>query len=259
MFDAREIFEAARIRHSLLGGRGYPFPNVERLKLYNLPGRNNFVLASAERDPFRSRIFEISPASAGNVILIEEHSLFCGRIFIRGSHNIAIVYGAQNHISPLNLIFEADSQLFYWGPDSTSNTATFALGYKNTAIIVGEDCMFSASIDVKTSDDHCIVDCDSGHHVNPGASVIFEPHVWVGLHSTVLKGVTVETGSIVAARSVVTKNVPAKTIVAGIPAEAIRKNCSWLRSKYHDSESKSQIMTLLQKHSKDSHRDMEAP
>ena len=47
---------------------------------------------------------------------------------------------------------------------------------------------------------------------------------WLGLNVIVLKGVEIGEGSIVAAGSVVTKSVPAWTIVAGNPAVVIREN-----------------------------------
>src|SRR3712207_863810 len=48
--------------------------------------------------------------------------------------------------------------------------------------------------------------------------VIIGHHVWIGMTSTILKGVTIGDNSIVAAGSVVTKSVPANVIVAGNPA-----------------------------------------
>ncbi len=46
--------------------------------------------------------------------------------------------------------------------------------------------------------------------------------VWIGRDAMVLEGVTVGTGAVIAARSVVTKDVPAYAIVAGMPAKIIR-------------------------------------
>ena len=46
--------------------------------------------------------------------------------------------------------------------------------------------------------------------------------VWIGMDVLVAQGVTIGTGAIVAARSVVTKNVPPYAIVAGVPARLIK-------------------------------------
>jgi acetyltransferase-like isoleucine patch superfamily enzyme len=46
---------------------------------------------------------------------------------------------------------------------------------------------------------------------------------WVGANATILRGVTIGKGGIVGAGSVVTKNVPAYTVVAGNPARPIRE------------------------------------
>ncbi|MFA4946620.1 MAG: acyltransferase [Candidatus Micrarchaeia archaeon] len=46
---------------------------------------------------------------------------------------------------------------------------------------------------------------------------------WIGAHAVILPGVTLGKGAIVAAGAVVTKSVPANTIVAGVPARVIKK------------------------------------
>ena len=68
------------------------------------------------------------------------------------------------------------------------------------------------------------------HMEDPGkrASMIFqsihiEKNVWLGANVTVLPGVTIGEGSIIAAGAVVTKDVPANMIAAGVPAKVIRK------------------------------------
>ena len=47
--------------------------------------------------------------------------------------------------------------------------------------------------------------------------------VWIGYEAVILSGVTIGDGAIVAARSVVTRDVPPYTIVGGVPARPIRK------------------------------------
>jgi acetyltransferase-like isoleucine patch superfamily enzyme len=56
----------------------------------------------------------------------------------------------------------------------------------------------------------------------PGEPVVIFDHVWIGANSVILKGVTIGEGAIVGAGSVVTKDVPPYTIVAGNPAKIIR-------------------------------------
>ena len=50
--------------------------------------------------------------------------------------------------------------------------------------------------------------------------------VWIGTGSTILSGVTIGNGAIIMAGSIVTKNVPAFTIVGGIPAKPVKKRFS---------------------------------
>ena len=54
------------------------------------------------------------------------------------------------------------------------------------------------------------------------APIVVGRNVWIGSNSTILKGVTIGDNSIIAAGSVVTKDVPANAIVAGVPARFIR-------------------------------------
>jgi maltose O-acetyltransferase len=51
--------------------------------------------------------------------------------------------------------------------------------------------------------------------------IAIEDHVWIGARAIVLPGVTLGRGAVVAAGSVVTKNVAPLTIVAGVPAKPV--------------------------------------
>ncbi|QOK24488.1 acyltransferase [Janibacter indicus] len=53
--------------------------------------------------------------------------------------------------------------------------------------------------------------------------VVISDNVWIGAGSRILAGVTVGTGSVVAAGAVVVKDVPPGVIVGGVPARVIRE------------------------------------
>lgn len=57
----------------------------------------------------------------------------------------------------------------------------------------------------------------------PAARIIIEDYVWISFNVTILKGVKIGEGAIIAAGSVVTKDVEPFTMVAGNPAKFIKK------------------------------------
>jgi len=68
------------------------------------------------------------------------------------------------------------------------------------------------------------------HPVNPAErkildlkSVTIKRNAWIGANATILPGVTIGENSVVAAGSVVTKDVPMNTVVAGVPAKVIKE------------------------------------
>ena len=65
----------------------------------------------------------------------------------------------------------------------------------------------------------------SGHPATKG-NVIIGNDVWVGYGATILSGVSIGTGAIIGAKSVVTANVPPYAIVAGNPARVLRSRFS---------------------------------
>lgn len=52
--------------------------------------------------------------------------------------------------------------------------------------------------------------------------IMIGDNVWIGHGVTVLSGVTIGDGAVVAARSLVTKDIPANAIAAGVPARVLR-------------------------------------
>lgn len=76
---------------------------------------------------------------------------------------------------------------------------------------------------------HNVVLATLNHCMNPEQRANLEPapihigrNVWIGANAMVLPGVTIGDGAVIAAGAIVTKDVPANTIVGGIPAKKIK-------------------------------------
>lgn len=77
---------------------------------------------------------------------------------------------------------------------------------------------------------HNVVLATLNHDMNPRKRSTLHPapitignDVWIGANATVLPGVTIGDGAVIAAGAVVTKDVPSNVIVGGVPAKIIKK------------------------------------
>lgn len=95
-------------------------------------------------------------------------------------------------------------------------------------VIIGMRCLISWDCVIMDRNYHGI---DGPEVIKP---VIIEDNVWIGCRAIVLPGVRIGSYSVVGAGSVVTKDVPPNTLVAGNPARIVRKlNEKDLRSAFN--------------------------
>ncbi len=92
-------------------------------------------------------------------------------------------------------------------------------------LCIGNNCGLSRNIKIMTSDGHPIYQNDV--RINRAADVILQDDIWVADNATILKGVTIEKGSVVGINAVVTKSAPANSILAGNPAKVVKEDITW--------------------------------
>jgi acetyltransferase-like isoleucine patch superfamily enzyme len=179
-----------------------------------------------------ARLFgaKIEISGENNELSVGPNSRLWGAVIKLHGQNLRCVIGEHCRLRNVEITLEdANSRLVI--KSSTSGTGCRLLSGEGGLVEVGEDCMMSVNADVRNTDGHSVIDLATGDRINPARDVILADHVWLGLRVQVLKGVTIGEHSIVAAGSVVVKDVAPYTVVAGIPAKTVREGVTWQRER----------------------------
>lgn len=101
----------------------------------------------------------------------------------------------------------------------------------NEKVIIGDNCLMASKIFISDTShgDYSTTTIDSSPDVPPDERPLYMRHVsignnvWIGENACILLGVSIGNGSIIAANSVVNRNVTEGCMVAGAPAKVIKK------------------------------------
>jgi acetyltransferase-like isoleucine patch superfamily enzyme len=159
---------------------------------------------------------------------------FMGRplINVRNGGRVTIASGAilnsQNNGYHLNPYWPV--KLFAYRPGAviTVGGRTRIHGsclHATAAITVGKRCLIAGNSQIMDNSGHDMAFDDVTHRIDSvGASapVAIEDDVWIGAHCMVMLGVTIGTGTVVGAGSIVTRSLPPMVFAAGSPALVIR-------------------------------------
>lgn len=97
-----------------------------------------------------------------------------------------------------------------------------------TSMTIGNSCLFSANVIVRTSDSHSIIDSTTKQRINYGRNVSIGNMVWVGYGVTILKGSVIGDNTAIGTESLVSgSQIPPNSIAVGIPAKIVKSNVEW--------------------------------
>ncbi len=107
------------------------------------------------------------------------------------------------------------------GQDVRINAGTLIASH--ASVTIGDDVLIGEYVSVRDANhgtaDMAMPIAQQPHEARP---IVIEGGVWIGRGACILGGVTLGSGAVVAANSVVTKNVPSQAIYGGVPAKLLR-------------------------------------
>lgn len=127
-----------------------------------------------------------------------------------------------------NLRIGQDSKIVI-GDNVTTTQRCFISAAEGAQVTIGNDCMISVGVSIRSDDSHAIFDVESGLRVNESKDVSIGEHVWIGQEAAILGGSTVGNGSVIGFRSLVKGCIPNNCVAAGVPARVVRRNTAWER------------------------------
>lgn len=156
----------------------------------------------------------------GNLCLNQNRKGYNGRTSILRMDKKSVLHIEGN----FNFSYDADIILFPKAVLSLGKGSFINSNCKircHREISIGQYCAISHDFTVMDSDAHSL----NGHTYRKPVHI--GNHVWVGTRVTILKGVTIGDGAVLAAGSVVVHDIPKRCLAAGIPAKVIKENVTW--------------------------------
>jgi maltose O-acetyltransferase len=180
---------------------------------------------------------------------IDRNRIFSESAFIESSVRLLPTAKVENLANNPNLIYIGDNSVIRGKLLVFAHCGKIQIGkdcyvgedtriWSADSIKIGDRVFISHNVNVHDTNSHSTDATLRYHHFlaimstgHPEANdydiesepILIEDDVWIGFNSTILKGVKIGKGSIVAACSVVTKNVPEFVIVAGNPAKVVKE------------------------------------
>lgn len=147
------------------------------------------------------------------------------RIYLRGNNN-RIKIGGECVMNHLDIWIEDDGNSIEIGHNTWVTGETHIAVTEGTLVKIGERCLFSEEIVIRTGDSHSILD-ESGQRINKAENVEIGNHVWIGNRAILLKGTKIGENSVVGAGAIVTGKFGKGCVLAGVPAKIVKEKINW--------------------------------
>lgn len=175
----------------------------------------------------RMRNTKIKINGCGNKIFVDDFArIIKWNISISGDNN-EIYIGRKAYLEHGEICIEDDNGGISIGKETIISKHCHLAEIEGTKICIGQKCLFSAFVTIRTGDSHSIIDVSSKERINYSENVTIDNHVWLGNGATILKGVHIASNCVVGTNSVVTKSMNLGSVAVGNPAKIIKENIDW--------------------------------
>lgn len=189
-------------------------------------------LSPASLEAIRSGKLKVSIAQEGNKPGVSHAHITVssarGKLafFIAGHHTRATL--GHNTSGVFNFRLWRDSAVSI-GDNTTAASARIECD--QSTVTLGADCMLSDGVLIQSSDQHGIVDLETGQIVNHfKRQVNVGDHVWLGRKCILMPDISIGRGSVIGTGAIVTQDIPEMTVAVGVPARVVKSNTTWSRA-----------------------------
>lgn len=194
---------------------------------------NTFVLIKKDgKKVYNPKIKNLTVKMFGenNYIEIHEPINIAKKGYISCFSNSKVLIDANNKYKETEILVGTNNELMI-GKNTTIERAYFLMREsQNTKISIGDDCMISYNVIVRTGDGHTIYNSKTMEVLNPPKDVYIGNHVWIIANTTILKGSYIPDNCIVSTYSLVNRPFEEENcVIAGIPAKVVKQEINWDR------------------------------
>ena len=180
------------------------------------------------------RGLDIKLSGRNNTITIELPNSFDNSIIQMDGDNNNLYIGAS-HIGFRNLeilmLASGNNRKLSFGEGCSCEGLSIFHHNHNSTLTIGNNVMFARNCLIQTCDSHCIMDLKTHELLNNDEThMVLGDNIWCAQGTTILKKAMIPSNTIVGCGSTVTKPFTSEnTVIAGVPAQVVRKNITWSR------------------------------
>ena len=169
-----------------------------------------------------------------NKILYAEEGVVLEGCSISFGGDHAVVYLSKSN-RPYRLSMNAFRETtVFFGHDNYFNNKLTASVSEHQNLIVGNDCLFSLGISMRTADAHPVYSVDTKERISLSRSIFVGDHVWMA-QDVLIMGSEIGSGAVLRERMVATAaTIPSNTLWAGNPARQIQKDVFYTNESVHN-------------------------